>query len=214
MAETNTPLCAALPAPPQVRQLRDTLSTSQQRATAAEAKVELLQEAVRKAEERAARLEMERNTRAAAPDAREGGGAGYGGAAPAAAAAARSREAELAAEVKLLREELAIAQETAAAATGHAKQFEMLAKTSEEALKSVQADHERFKAEAAARFNAANDEVERLRGELAAREGEVREAKAAEKEFAAECERLDNEFTAQLQKLKVGGAVDQPAAVA
>lgn len=42
-------------------------------------------------------------------------------------------------------------QETAAAATGHAKQFEMLAKTSEEALKSVQADHERFKQEAAAR---------------------------------------------------------------
>lgn len=42
-------------------------------------------------------------------------------------------------------------QETAAAATGHAKQFEMLAKTSEEALKSMQGDHEKFKMEAAAR---------------------------------------------------------------
>ncbi len=48
---------------PQVRQLRESLSGAQQRATAAEAKVELLQEAVRKAEERAARLEMERNSR-------------------------------------------------------------------------------------------------------------------------------------------------------
>jgi hypothetical protein len=42
-------------------------------------------------------------------------------------------------------------QEAAAAATGHAKQFEMLARTSDEALRSVQADHERFKQEAAAR---------------------------------------------------------------
>jgi hypothetical protein len=42
-------------------------------------------------------------------------------------------------------------QETAAAATGHSKQFEMLAKTSEEALKSMRGDHDRFKAEAQAR---------------------------------------------------------------
>lgn len=182
-----------------MRQLRDALSSAQQRATAAEARVELLQEAVRKAEERAARLEMAAASRAAA------GGAGDGASgAGAAGAADGSREAQLAAEVKLLREELAAAQvgagargrlrvrpaclhprfavlgrapcgatacgsmlppprpphalpplrapqETAAAATGHAKQFEMLAKTSEEALKSVQADHDRFKQEAAAR---------------------------------------------------------------
>lgn len=166
-----------------MRQLRDALSSAQQRATAAEARVELLQEAVRKAEERAARLEMAAASRAAAGGS--SGGAGDG----AAGAADGSREAQLAAEVKLLREELAAAQvgislwlvccdgmsgctsvplpppnftpplpthvrslqETAAAATGHAKQFEMLAKTSEEALKSVQADHERFKQDAAAR---------------------------------------------------------------
>jgi hypothetical protein len=42
-------------------------------------------------------------------------------------------------------------QETAAAATGHSKQFEMLAKTSEEALRSMQADHDTFKREAGAR---------------------------------------------------------------
>jgi hypothetical protein len=47
--------------------------------------------------------------------------------------------------------------------------------------------------------------VERLRGEVAAREGEAREAKQAEREFAAECERLDREFTAEKQKLLVGG---------
>lgn len=54
--------------------------------------------------------------------------------------------------MKLLREELAAAQEAAAAATGHAKQFEMLARSSEDALASMQADHNRFKAEAEARW--------------------------------------------------------------
>jgi hypothetical protein len=55
------------------------------------------------------------------------------------------------------------------------------------------------------RFNAANEEIERLRAAVAAKEGEVREAKQAEQEFAAECERLDREFTAERQKLMVGG---------
>lgn len=87
-----------------MRQLRDTLSSAQQRATAAEARVELLQEAVRKAEERAARLEMAAASRAAA------GGSGDAAGDGAAGAADGSREAQLAAEVKLLREELAAAQ--------------------------------------------------------------------------------------------------------
>jgi hypothetical protein len=69
------------------------------------------------------------------------GGSGSGG----------SAEAELAAEVKLLREELAAAQEAAAAATGHAKQFELLARSSEDAFHSIQADHNKFKEEAHAR---------------------------------------------------------------
>lgn len=143
-------------------------------------------------------------------------------------------------------------QETAAAATGHAKQFELLAQTSEEALRSMQGDHDKFKAEAAARcvvcggcikhgaggrdvvdtalavpvrarwgraahaaahttlaspttsrFNAANEEIERLRGLAVAKEGEAREAKAAEQEFAAECDRLDKEFAAERQRLLV-----------
>ena len=55
------------------------------------------------------------------------------------------------------------------------------------------------------RFNAANEEIERLRAAVAAKEGEVREAKQAEQEFAAECERLDRDFTAERQKLMVGG---------
>ena len=44
-----------------------------------------------------------------------------------------------------------------------------------------------------ARFNAANEEIERLRAAVAAKEGEVREAKQAEQEFAAEVARLDEE---------------------
>lgn len=56
------------------------------------------------------------------------------------------------------------------------------------------------------RFNAANEEIERLRAAVAAKEAEVREAKQAEQEFAAECERLEGEFSAEKQKLMVGAA--------
>ena len=55
------------------------------------------------------------------------------------------------------------------------------------------------------RFNAANEEIEKLRAAVGAREAEVREAKAAEQEFAAECERLDREFGAERRRLQVGG---------
>ena len=41
-------------------------------------------------------------------------------------------------------------------------------------LPAAQADHEKFKQDAAVRFNAANEEVERLRGELTAKEAQVR----------------------------------------
>lgn len=53
-------------------------------------------------------------------------------------APAGSREADLMNQIKLLREEITSAQETAAAATGHAKQYEMLAKSSDEAVKTMQ----------------------------------------------------------------------------
>ena len=48
------------------------------------------------------------------------------------------REAALGAEVRLLREELAGAQEAAASAAGHAKQYQALATSSDEALRSMQ----------------------------------------------------------------------------
>ncbi len=56
-------------------------------------------------------------------------------------APAGSREADLGNQIKHLREELTSAQENAAAATGHAKQYEMLAKSSDEAVKVMQASH-------------------------------------------------------------------------
>lgn len=186
----------------ELRETQTALSTAQQRASAAEAKVDLLQEAVRKAEERVARLEMERSSRmvmsepSATPSATvQPAGFSHG------------RESELTAELKLLREELITAQEAAAAATGHAKQFELLARTAEEALKSVQGDHEKFKREAAARIAAANENLETLRASLTAKEAEVRETKQAEKEFAAECERLDGEFAAERSALQA--AIEQ-----
>lgn len=65
-------------------------------------------------------------------DSSDGNGAGS-------QAPAGSREADLNNQIKLLREELTSAQETAAAATGHSKQYEMLAKSSDEAVKAMQA---------------------------------------------------------------------------
>ena len=53
-------------------------------------------------------------------------------------ATAGSRAADLENQVKHLREELTFAQETAAAAQGHSKQYESLAKSSDEAVKAMQ----------------------------------------------------------------------------
>jgi nucleoprotein TPR len=186
----------------EARRAQDALSSAQQRASAAEAKVDLLQEAVRKAEERAARLEMERSARV--PPEIPPAAAGLTGTTTQSSA---SIEGELRAEIKLLREELASAQEAAAAATGHAKQFELLARTAEEALKSVQADHEKFKREAVARVAAADEDATSLRASLAEKEAALREAKQAEQEFAAECERLDEERAAERSALQA--AVEQ-----
>ena len=49
-----------------------------------------------------------------------------------------AREGDLKIQIKMLREELTSAQEAAAAATGHAKQYETLAKSSDEAVKAMQ----------------------------------------------------------------------------
>lgn len=51
------------------------------------------------------------------------------------------REAALGAEVRLLREELASAQDAAASAAGHAKQYQALATSSDEALRSMQVQY-------------------------------------------------------------------------
>ena len=55
------------------------------------------------------------------------------------------------------------------------------------------------------RYASAAEEVERLRSELADKEGEVRDARQAEQEFAAEIERQEQEWARERQQLKVGG---------
>lgn len=52
-------------------------------------------------------------------------------------ASAEDRQRQLTAELRLAKEELFAAQELAAAAQGHAKQFEALAASSDEALKAI-----------------------------------------------------------------------------
>ncbi len=149
------------------QQLRNEATQSQQRASSAEVKVEVLQKAVQQAEERVATLEMQVERQLSCQfetdlllpgqgfetdhlnveihdgvqmQSRSGlleDDPGTGGS----QAPAGSREADLANQIKHLREELTSAQETAAAATGHAKQYEMLAKSSDEAVKVMQASH-------------------------------------------------------------------------
>lgn len=185
----------------ELQRARDDLSATQHRASTAEAKVDLLQEAVRKAEERVARLEMERTSRLATGASTEMVSV------PVLATEAGSRERDLTTQLKLLREELVAAQEQAAAARGHAKHLETLASTAEEALKSVQADHEKYKKEAAARIFAADQDANALRAALEAKEEELKDAKKAEQEFAAECDRMEREFDAE--RISLQHAVEQ-----
>ncbi|CAL8467199.1 g6735 [Coccomyxa elongata] len=141
------------------QQLRNEATQSQQRASSAEVKVEVLQKAVQQAEERVATLEMQMQSRSGLLEDDPGTS---GSQAP-----AGSREADLANQIKHLREELTSAQETAAAATGHAKQYEMLAKSSDEAVKVMQGQLEKCKQEYEERISAIKKEAEDLQGQVA-----------------------------------------------
>lgn len=120
-AATNDAAQRASAAEQDARRLQERASAAEQRAASAEAKVELLHKAVNAAEQRVATLEMQAS------------GRGRMSTTPAALGAA-----ETAAELQLLREELAAAQEAAAAATANAKTFQALAASSDEALKAMQ----------------------------------------------------------------------------
>ena len=166
------------------------LSEMQRRASVAEAKRDLLQEAVRKSEEKIARLEIERNARLSAasdqvpaPDLQQTGG--FGLQSP---GTVDMKIKELQTEIKILREELASAQGALAAETGHAKQFETLAHTAEEALKSSQADFQKFKIDAQNRYASIETEVKRLRMEIAKKDIAIKELKQDGAKVRQECE--------------------------
>ena len=148
------------------QQLREDAAQAAQRAASADVKVEVLQKAVQQAEERAAALEMQVlapvlvlstwqyvrygrtlvkkgfvnlhpvcmvqvHSRTGMVDNVEDG-------AGSTQMTSTAREGDLKIQIKMLREELTSAQEAAAAATGHAKQYETLAKSSDEAVKAMQ----------------------------------------------------------------------------
>lgn len=176
------------------------LSEMQRRASSAEARADLLQEAVRKSEEKVARLEIEKNTRIPAPqnDSNQN---------PAKMNSDNSREdnirvEELQVEIKVLREELVSAQEALAASTGHAKQYETIAQTAEEALKSSQIDHEKFKRDASNRVSSMEAEVKRLRVEISKKEILIREIKQEEIKLRKECENLKHMVEQEKQNSK------------
>ena len=165
------------------------LSEMQRRASSAEAKSDLLQEAIRKSEEKVARLEIEKNARISAPQ----------NASLFEAEAEQSQDVrgnninrvkEYEVEIKVLREELVSAQEALAASTGHAKQYETIAQTAEEALKSSQTEHQKFKRDAANRVSSIETEVKRLRVEISKKDISIKELKQEESKLRQECERF------------------------
>ena len=95
---------------------------------------------------------------------------------------------ELQTEIKILREELVDAQGALATVTGHAKQFETLAHTAEEALKSSQDEFQKFKVDAQNRHTSIEAEVKRLRMEIAEKDIAIKELKQAETKLRQECE--------------------------
>ena len=185
------------------------LSEMQRRASVAEAKRDLLQEAVRKSEEKIARLEIERNARLSAasdqvpaPDLQQTGG--FGLQSP---GTVDMKIKELQTEIKILREELASAQGALAAETGHAKQFETLAHTAEEALKSSQADFQKFKIDAQNRYASIETEVKRLRMEIAKKDIAIKELKQDGAKVRQECEGLKHQV--ELEKANSKQATHQ-----
>jgi len=139
------------------------LTEMQRRASAAEAKADLLQEAVRKSEEKVARLEIEKNARVSSAQEVAAGEAAQGVQSP---GNTDLKIKELHLEIRVLREELASAQESLAMSTGHAKQFETIAHTAEESLKSSQAEFQKYKIDANNRYVSIEAEVKRLRCEI------------------------------------------------
>ena len=163
------------------------LSEMQRRASAAEAKADLLQEAVRKSEEKVARLEIEKHARVTAPT-----GDAQNNMDPENVQGAEIdvKIKEMHTEIKVLREELVSAQEALALSTGHAKQFETIAHTAEEALKSSQADYEKFKRDASNRVASIESEVNRLRMEISKKDMTIKELKQEQIKLRQEAENL------------------------
>ena len=184
---------------------RADLSEMQRRASVAEAKRDLLQEAVRKSEEKIARLEIEKNARMsvasdqAATPLQQTGLQSPG--------TVDMKIKELQTEIKILREELSSAQGALAAETGHAKQFETLAHTAEEALKSSQADSQKFKIDAQNRYASIETEVKRLRMEIANKDMAIKELKQDGAKVRQECEGLKHQV--ELEKVNSEQATRQ-----
>lgn len=181
------------------------LSEMQRRASSAEAKADILQEAVRKSEEKVARLEIERNARLPMS---QGGTNNV----TEIQMTSDSRDVDvqikdLQVEIKILREELVSAQEALAASTGHAKQYEAIAQTAEEALKSSQSDIEKFKRDASNRVSSIESEVKRLRMEISKKDITIKELKQEEQNMRQECDNLKH--MVQIEKSNSKEAMQQ-----
>eukprot|EP00873_Tetraselmis_striata_P025857 jgi/Tetstr1/446121/TSEL_033721.t1 len=177
----------------EVRSLRDEKASAEQRAAVAEGKVEVITNSLKKAEERAASL------------ARSGGAGSSGGseAAPRTGGEATAQhEAQLATEMVILRQELAAAQEAAAAAMGHVEQYKAIANSSDDALRKMQESHEAFKAEAEKATAAAQQAADDLRAKLDASEGRMAEARGAQKAAEEKLADLEGAIERETASLK------------
>ncbi len=181
----------------EARRLQERASTAEQRAASAEAKVELLQKAVNAAEQRVATLEMQATGRGRTNQA---------------AASTTGTGAEAVAELELLREELASAQEAAAAATANAKTFQALASSSDEALKTMQTEHERYKTEAAHRLEVETNTSSALRAQLNALEEQAQGLRERVEALVREREHVEEQHTARMAELRAAVSQQESAA--
>ncbi|KAI0260660.1 hypothetical protein BC834DRAFT_925773 [Gloeopeniophorella convolvens] len=151
----------------QNRDLQDA-RTALAKADAAKAHLEQrADELARKLQGDAERLAVyERRTSVASASA--GAGTGAGG-----------TPAQLEAEVADLRAALKVAEVDLAAARGHVQQFKEISQANEEALASLHATHDEYRASTEAQLAAAWAQQETLQGSLQAAEGELAQARGA-----------------------------------
>ncbi|KAK9833120.1 hypothetical protein WJX74_007929 [Apatococcus lobatus] len=169
------------------KQARDARSSAEQRAAAADARVDMLSKAVQKAESRATLLEQRAQTISS----------GQAGEASHAADDRHMSGSEMLQQlryrVKQLEEQLATAQESVAGATSTSKQFQSIAESNEAAMAKLQAQHSEFRQTAEAQQESYQASLKDLQTQLQSSENQQNAAREAQREADHSSQQLVNQ---------------------